>query len=594
MDETTRFLAGRYVLLDQLGSGGAGAVWRAHDEVLDRTVAVKLLHRDLARDPATAARFRAEASAAAKLTHPNAVVIYDIGSVAGSDYLVMELVEGGTLDDVLDQGPLTPGVAAAVGAQVARALGTAHARGLVHRDVKPANVLVTAEGTAKVADFGIARALGEATSRLTTPGQVVGTARYLAPEQLRDQPIDARADVYAVGLLLHQAVTGRLPFGEGTAVEVASRRLVADGLPRPSATGVHLPAGLDEVIARATSMEPGTRYPDGTALATALGPLAAPDAAAELAARVARAAQEPLDRTAPSPRATAGRPPTAPPAPDTGGTAALPAWRGATWSPGDDPDVTDPRRRTSVPATAAVGASRTSRAGEPASGPRTAAHVAPAGSHADEPDTAAPAGRRRNWLPWLVTLLALLAVAWLLFADHLGTDGADAPDEEQQPLDSEGDAPTGELVTRPITATGDHDPFGGGSENPDLLDRAIDGDPDTAWTTVGYNSAALGNLKDGVGLWLGLDEPAALEQVTITTDHPGYDLTVYVGNGPPTPGTGPDEWGRAAGEVSSAGEVAEIPLQDAQGDTVLLWFTNLGPDGGRYRASVADVEVSGR
>jgi eukaryotic-like serine/threonine-protein kinase len=232
-----RVLADRYALLERLGAGGAGVVWRAHDQLLERTVAVKLLHRDLADDPGTTERFRAEAAAAAKLTHPHAVIVYDIGETDEGDYLVMELVEGATLGHLLDEGPLLPGVVASLGNQVGRALGAAHARGLVHRDVKPANILITTEGGAKVADFGIARALGDATSRLTVTGHVMGTARYLAPEQLRDEGIDARADVYALGLVLHQCLTGRLPFGEGTAVEMASRRLVGD-LAAPSELNV--------------------------------------------------------------------------------------------------------------------------------------------------------------------------------------------------------------------------------------------------------------------------------------------------------------------------------------------------------------------
>jgi eukaryotic-like serine/threonine-protein kinase len=240
-----------------IGSGKAAParVWRGHDRALDRAVAVKLLHADLAEDPDAGARFRTEATAAAKLTHPNAVLVYDLGRDGDDDYLVMELVEGVNLGDVLRDGPLPGGLAAHVGAQVASALGTAHQAGIVHRDVKPGNVLLTGDGVAKLADFGIARALGAVTARLTRTGMVLGTARYLAPEQLRDDPIDARADVYALGLVLHEALSGRPPFGEGNAVEVAARRLTTS-LPPLTDLADGVPPDMIEVIEWATRVDP--------------------------------------------------------------------------------------------------------------------------------------------------------------------------------------------------------------------------------------------------------------------------------------------------------------------------------------------------
>jgi eukaryotic-like serine/threonine-protein kinase len=197
-------LADRYELHHRLGRGGAGTVWRGHDRALDRPWRSSCCTKTSPATRLPGVRFRTEATAAAKLTHPNAVLVYDLGTEDEETYLVMELVEGVNLSDLLEEGPLPAGVAAHVGAQVASALGTAHAAGIVHRDVKPGNVLVTNEGSAKLADFGIARALGAVTSRLTRTGTVLGTARYLAPEQLRDDPIDARADVYALGLVLHE------------------------------------------------------------------------------------------------------------------------------------------------------------------------------------------------------------------------------------------------------------------------------------------------------------------------------------------------------------------------------------------------------
>ncbi|HEX9887984.1 MAG TPA: protein kinase, partial [Nitriliruptorales bacterium] len=180
-----RTLAGRYQLEEPIASGGAAIVWRGFDDALSRSVALKLLHPHLASDPDTVERFRREAVAAARLSHPNAVAIYDTGQQLDVVYLVMEYVDGPSLLDVLQaSGPMDPGVVAALGEQVASALGEAHTQGLVHRDVKPANILLTSDGVAKVTDFGIAKALSGLESTLTTPGTVVGTAAYVAPEQL--------------------------------------------------------------------------------------------------------------------------------------------------------------------------------------------------------------------------------------------------------------------------------------------------------------------------------------------------------------------------------------------------------------------------
>lgn len=360
-------LGDRYRLQQRLGSGGAGVVWRAHDHVLEREVAVKLLHAELAHDTVAAARFRSEASSAAKLTHPNAVMIYDIGRDGERDFLVMELVDGPSLEDLLVRAPMEAGLVAHLGAAVAGALGMAHRRGLLHRDVKPANVLLTRDGVPKVADFGIARALGVATSRLTLPGSVMGTARYLAPEQLVDGPLDGRVDVYALGLVLHEALTGRAPWGDGSAVEIASRRLSGD-LPPASADRPELPPALDAVVARATRLDADERFEDGSAMAVALLPLVGVGDEATLA-RWARttAAFEPSapQRSRPARPPASGRRSSPPPRPGSVPPSHPPA---RPPSAPRSPQAPQPRSRatsrpTSPPPTRATGALRRRRRG---------------------------------------------------------------------------------------------------------------------------------------------------------------------------------------------------------------------------------------
>jgi eukaryotic-like serine/threonine-protein kinase len=266
-------LADRYELEEPIASGGAAVVWRAFDEVLSRSVAIKLLHPHLAGDPTTVERFRLESINAARLTHPNVVQIYDTGQEGDIVFLVMEYVDGPSLRDILaDRGALEPSVVAALGEQVASALGEAHAQGVVHRDVKPANILLTSDGVAKVTDFGIAKALSGNQATLTGPGTVVGTAAYVAPEQLGGGPVDARADVYALGVVLHECLTGKPAFQGDTPTATAAARLTHDLLP-PRQLRADVPRQLDDVVVRATRRSTSDRYTDGTTLALALQPL---------------------------------------------------------------------------------------------------------------------------------------------------------------------------------------------------------------------------------------------------------------------------------------------------------------------------------
>ena len=229
-----RVLGGRYRLVRHLARGGMAEVYVAEDQLLNRTVAVKVLFPELAHDEAFVERFRREARAAASLNHHNIVSVYDFGEDEGSWFIVMEYVEGRNLRDIIrSEGQLDPPRAAALGAEVAAALAAAHAQGIIHRDVKPANVLIAADaGTVKVADFGIARAAG-ARQGLTMPGTVLGTATYLSPEQAQGAEVDFRTDVYSLGMVLYEMLAGKPPFTGDSPVAVAYQQL-SQTAPPPS------------------------------------------------------------------------------------------------------------------------------------------------------------------------------------------------------------------------------------------------------------------------------------------------------------------------------------------------------------------------
>jgi serine/threonine protein kinase len=265
-----RILGGRYRLDRELARGGMATVWIAEDPLLSRRVAVKLLLPELAVDDALRVRFRNEAIAAAKLTHPGIVATYDTGDDDGTAYIVMELVEGMTLRRLLDErGRLPVHEAVDISSQVADALEHAHRQGLVHRDIKPANVLVQADGRAKVTDFGIAKAAGG--DDLTRTGTVVGTARYLAPEQVNGHPVDGRADVYALGLILYEMLAGRAPFGGDSDMATAVARLT--NAPEPiRAARPEVSRPLEDVLARSLARDPEYRYQSAQAFKDALAP----------------------------------------------------------------------------------------------------------------------------------------------------------------------------------------------------------------------------------------------------------------------------------------------------------------------------------
>jgi|tagenome__1003787_1003787.scaffolds.fasta_scaffold20982243_3 beta-lactam-binding protein with PASTA domain len=248
---------GRYRIVRRLGRGGMADVYLAEDEELGRRVAIKILNERHAADEQFVERFRREATNAAGLSHPNIVSIYDRGEAEGTYYIAMEYLEGSTLKDILAQrGPLPVGDAIDFTRHILDALKVAHRKGIVHRDIKPHNVMCDADGRVKVTDFGIARA---GASQMTEAGSIIGTAQYLSPEQARGGVVDARSDLYSVGIVLYELLTGTVPFTGDTSVEIAMKHLSTTPEP-PSARRPDLPQALDQIVLRALAKDPDERY----------------------------------------------------------------------------------------------------------------------------------------------------------------------------------------------------------------------------------------------------------------------------------------------------------------------------------------------
>ena len=290
VDVTRRFapgtlVAGRYRIVSVAGVGGMGVVYRARDEELQVDAALKVLRPDLGNDPAVLERFRSELRLAREVTHKNVVRIHDIGEHEGLRFLTMRYVEGRSLSEVLErEGPMPAERAVAIVRQVASALEEAHRAGVIHRDLKPGNVLLDAEDTAFITDFGVARSLG--SDGLTRAGAVVGTPDYLSPEQIAGDPVDGRTDLYALGIVFYEMLTGQLPFRAGSQAEMLGQRLA--GRARDlSETGVHAPAWLRPVVRRLLERSPARRYPDAASLVADLD-----------RGRAARAGRPPIRRIA--------------------------------------------------------------------------------------------------------------------------------------------------------------------------------------------------------------------------------------------------------------------------------------------------------
>jgi tRNA A-37 threonylcarbamoyl transferase component Bud32 len=510
-------LGGRYRLEARIAAGGMATVWEGVDEVLARRVAVKVLHPHLAGDDQFVARFRREAVAAARLSHPAIVSIYDTCTDNGVEAIVMELVRGTTLRAELHRrGRFESAEAATVVAEIADALACAHEAGIVHRDVKPANVLLSTDGRVLVTDFGIAKA-GDGLD-LTGTNTTLGTAKYLAPEQVEGGAVDARADVYALGVILYELLCGEPPFvAEGEAA-TALARLQRDPVP-PRRVRPDIAPAMEAVVLRALARDPNERFADAPSLRDAV-----------------RGAVDGLAPAGPALSATS---------PDATGGALDDATRA----------TADPTRAAADPTRAAP------------SSPAPAPAPAPAPPEAEEPVRRA---RRRRRAPYAVGALVLAAVGTALVLISQSGDPGGAPPDETRPA-SEG----GGLQ---IAALEDFDPGGDGEENGDRLVNLLDGDPETFWRTECYRSPSLAGLKPGVGLVVELSDSSAIGELVVDTRTPGWTAQVYVADSRDA-WSDPADLGAPIGTIDGAPSgTTAVDLGGAEGSLVLLWLTGFGAD----------------
>jgi serine/threonine-protein kinase len=628
---------GRYELQRRLAQGGMAEVWLAIDLTLDRKVAVKWLKPTLATDPIVAERFRREAKAAASLNHSNIVAVHDVFEEDGRQAVVMQLVDGKSLRQLLDtQTRLSPELTCHIGIAVAGALHHAHQAGFVHRDVKPGNIMITPDGRVLLTDFGIAKGLhGEASEDLTSDNIMMGTAKYLSPEQVRGRKLDGRADLYSLGLVLYECLAGRVPFLGETDADTALARLQRDptDLARLRAT---LPTRLVTTIHQVLARNPDHRPATGAELAAELklaraeGPPhvdptdeARSPVAPFAAGRLVRAPSDLRGRSVD--RRRGSRTPTPPRGRAAGRPNRQRSRTGEHVRPAPPPAAVQRDRPRPTPplATGAI-------PGEPHITGRLPVTDAgaPTTSVAAPRDRTPPAGtelrgapargvHQRNGPP-LVVLGALLAtatiVAIILWAVLVYGGGGDAaptatllpgetvedPDADRETTEANGAGSAdvaADVAGAGIATVTAYDPDGDdATENPDLARLAVDGDPATAWRTVCYSDTYMG-AKRGVGLVVTLDGPVQ-RPLVVTVGNGPYQIEVFATADPAIPASF-DAWGApfddAFGEDAATFEVIAPP---APATHVLVLLNQIGPDPGcseanPYRGSLGEIALAG-
>ena len=575
---TSPILAQRYRLERKLAQGGMAEVWVATDVQLDRQVAVKLLKPSLAADPVLAERFRREARAVAKLSHPNIVAVYDTLEEKIDDgtrqAVVMQLINGKSLRQLLDdQKRLSPDLTMHIGISMAAALDHAHKNELVHRDVKPANILVTTDGRVLLTDFGIAKGVtNDDGDDLTSPNIMMGTAKYLSPEQVRGRRLDGRADLYSLGLVLYECLAGRVPFLGETDSDTALARLNRDPTDleklRPT-----LPYGLGPLIHKLLQRKPEQRYATGAELRSELQRLMAQPRADHTATDATR--RRPVSPTTPPTQGSAGR--TARPTPTPAAPAAP---TGASPTTGTPTSGTPSGGRP-------AGAARDARTDSVARTTGTARVV--------ERDPTPPSPRRPSARPnaerelggsgpavmvgLLLVLMLLVGLAlWFTRGSEDPVDGA-TPDTTaasvSTPAAGGPGTTAGSAPAKPasINAVKVFDPDGDATENDDLVGRVTDGSTESAWTTVCYADKYLGG-KRGVGVVVTLDR-ASTGTLDIVVGSAPYQMRVYAVGARRAPGEFTD-WGPAIESFAGAESGMLRVTLASPARHVLISFQELG------------------
>ncbi len=562
-NEEAPLLKNRYRLGRILGRGGMCIVYQAWDTRLERNVAIKRLEPPLNEDPRTRARFDREGRALAQLSHPNVVTLIDRGSTESEDYLVFEYVEGRSLKEMTRSGPLPVAEAGHIAGQVAEGLAAAHLAGIVHRDVKPQNILIDRQGHAKVTDFGIAT--GADWTRVTRAGSIIGSARYMSPEQVRSKPVDARSDIYSLGVVMYEMLAGRPPF-DGTSMPEIARQHLHTPPPPLAELRPDLPPGLEKVVMRCLEKDPGDRFASMNELLGALTGLG-------------------LYTIQREPQATAGH-------------------RRLLKRSGEDA-----RRSSHSPGGASYDSgSRNSDDWGDVYSDRTHARI-----KAQKKQT------RQRWMAAIavgVIVLVVVILVWMAFSGggapavvglsldeaqvlaeeagmtvEVATQVATFDEEagtvlEQDPIpdqSSDDDVLRLTVAREPepvrIAEINDYDPEGDNEENPDLLPKLTDGETTSGWTTEFYRSATFGSIdKTGVGLEFTLDGEAYMMEIISPVEGWKGELLQKVSSGP------------AARLATLDGNTSQIitlrePLTDGR-----LWFTELAQLGeDRWGVDIAEL-----
>ncbi|MFN8021213.1 MAG: protein kinase [Acidimicrobiales bacterium] len=594
-------LAQRYRLERRLAQGGMAEVWLGTDLSLSRQVAVKLLKPNLASDPVVAERFRREAIAVAQLNHPNIVAVYDAIEDNGRQAVVMQLVNGKSLRQLLDeQKKLSPELTIHIGSCVAGALDAAHQAGMVHRDVKPGNILITPDGRVLLTDFGIAKGLEPTGDDLTNDNIMMGTAKYLSPEQVRGKRLDGRADLYSLGLVLYECLAGRVPFLGQNDADTALARLQRDPTDitrlRPT-----LPTGLPELIHKLLARRPDQRYPSGASVRAALAEVAAkandptlPDATVTATAP----RPQPIDPTLRKPydqAATSPMPTREPFARDT------PALRDPIRDTGSQRALAgDPARRTGPQPVRPAPVPPRATGGRPAGPPVLSSDRTPTGSAQIQRRPNRRFEHRRG--PSLIVVGGLLLVATIVSAILWNTLGTDSDGDEfptpttAAPVDgapastatgAAADVTSAEVASEAVGPTTPVAGIAGAGlvgvrtydtnaddpgENDDDVDLATDGDPATAWSTLCYDDPELAGQAVGLGLTLDIARQGTL---TIDVASRSWRIEIYTTVGP-MPGTLAG-WGeRIASESGDEPGPVTVPITSAA-QQLLVAFREVGP-----------------